>query len=189
MSQVKDDAKSQGSRKSGKLHSAIEQAQAIQQREQLRVMIVDKFNKDFSKGNKNISKLIEEVVTDYFGKEKVTEQSLRSLKDRVGRAVEEYRRDSKSGIYLVMQKKEQNPRLANKISNKEMQRINVVTPKAQDRKKRMETKREVRLHLKNLKRKRKVTQLDRVRHQRPVRLHLRVFTMCKEMMMTNGLHQ
>ena len=73
MSKVQDDAKSQGSRKSGKLHSAIEQAQAIQQREQLRVMIADKFNKDFAKGNKNISKLIEDVVTDYFSKEKVTE--------------------------------------------------------------------------------------------------------------------
>jgi hypothetical protein len=59
MSEIKDDAKSQGSRKSGKLHSAIEQAQAIQQREQLRTMIVDKFNKDFSKGNKNISKIID----------------------------------------------------------------------------------------------------------------------------------
>ena len=80
MSEIKDDAKSQGSRKSGKLHSAIEQAQAIQQREQLRAMIVDKFNKDFSKGNKNITKLIEDIVTDYFGKEKVTEDSLRTLK-------------------------------------------------------------------------------------------------------------
>lgn len=73
MSNTHEDAKSQGSRKSGKLHSAIEQAQAIQQREQLRVMIVDKFNKDFAKGNKQISKLIEDIVTDYFGKEKVTE--------------------------------------------------------------------------------------------------------------------
>jgi hypothetical protein len=63
-----EDAKSQSSKKSGKLHSAIEQAQAIQQREQLRQMIVDKFNKDFSKGNKNIQKLIESAVTDYFGK-------------------------------------------------------------------------------------------------------------------------
>jgi len=43
-------------------------------------MIVDKFNKDFSKGNKNISKFIEDIVTDYFGKEKVTEDSLRTLK-------------------------------------------------------------------------------------------------------------
>lgn len=58
MSQVHDDAKSQGSKKSGKLHSAIEKAQAIQQREQLRQMITDKFNKDFSKGNKKIAKLI-----------------------------------------------------------------------------------------------------------------------------------
>lgn len=30
-------------KKSGKLHSAIEQAQAIQQREQLKKMIIDKF--------------------------------------------------------------------------------------------------------------------------------------------------
>ena len=58
MSQVQDDSKSQGSKKSGKLHSAIEKAQAIQQREQLRQMITDKFNKDFAKGNKNITKLI-----------------------------------------------------------------------------------------------------------------------------------
>jgi hypothetical protein len=73
MSNINEDGKSQGSKKSGKLHSAIEQAQAIQQREQLRVMIVDKFNKDFSKGNKNITKLIEDIVSDYFTKEKVTE--------------------------------------------------------------------------------------------------------------------
>jgi hypothetical protein len=38
-----------------------------------------------------------------------------------------------------------------------MQRISAVTLRVQDRKKRMETKREVRLHLKNLKRKRKAT--------------------------------
>jgi arabinogalactan endo-1,4-beta-galactosidase len=94
-----------GSRKSGKLHSAIEQAQAIQQREQLRVMIVDKFNKDFSKGNKNISKLVEELVADYFSKEKVTEDSLRVLKQRVAKAVEDYRKDNKSCTASQMQKK------------------------------------------------------------------------------------
>lgn len=98
-----------GSRKSGKLHSAIEQAQAIQQREQLRVMIVDKFNKDFSKGNKNITKLIEEQVADYFSKEKVTEESLRVLKTRVAKAVEDYRKDSKSCISPPMQKKASSP--------------------------------------------------------------------------------
>ena len=63
-----DDAKSQGSRKSGKIHSAIEKAQAIQQREQLRQMITDKFHKDFAKGNKNISKLIEDLVAQYFSR-------------------------------------------------------------------------------------------------------------------------
>lgn len=45
-------------KKSGKLNSAIEKAQAIQQREQLRQMVTEKFNKDFSKGNKNITKII-----------------------------------------------------------------------------------------------------------------------------------
>ena len=59
-------------KKSGKLHSAIEKAQAIQQREQLRQMVTEKFNKDFGKGNKNILAIIEEIVADYFLKEKVT---------------------------------------------------------------------------------------------------------------------
>jgi hypothetical protein len=66
MSNPQEDAKSSASRKSGKLHSAIEKAQAIQQREQLRQMIVDKFNKDLAKGNKNINKIIEEIVANFF---------------------------------------------------------------------------------------------------------------------------
>ena len=82
---------SQGSsgeqKKSGKLHSAIEKAQAIQQREQLRQMVTEKFIKDFSKGNKNITRIIEEIVADYFLKEKVTEDSLRHLKAQVSDAV------------------------------------------------------------------------------------------------------
>ncbi len=36
-------------------------------------MITDKFNKDFSKGNKKITKIIENIVAEYFTKEKVTE--------------------------------------------------------------------------------------------------------------------
>lgn len=36
-------------------------------------MITDKFNKDFSKGNPKIKKIIEDIVADYFGKEKITE--------------------------------------------------------------------------------------------------------------------
>ena len=74
-------------KKSGQLHSAIEKAQAIQQREQLRQMVTEKFNKDFSKGNKNISKIIDDIVADYFLKEKVTEDSLRQLKAHVSEAV------------------------------------------------------------------------------------------------------
>ena len=58
--------KSEESKKSGKLHSAIEKAQAIQQREQLRQMVTDKFQKDFAKGNKNISKIIDDIVADFF---------------------------------------------------------------------------------------------------------------------------
>jgi hypothetical protein len=36
-------------------------------------MIFDKFNKDLAKGNKNVSKVIEDIVSDFFTKEKVTE--------------------------------------------------------------------------------------------------------------------
>lgn len=83
-------------KKSGKLHSAIEKAQAIQQREQLRQMVTEKFNKDFAKGNKNISQVIESIVADYFLQEKVTEDTLRQLKVQVADAVAEYRKNSKS---------------------------------------------------------------------------------------------
>ena len=64
--------KQEQTKRSGKLTSAIEKAQAIQQREQLRQMVTEKFNKDFAKGNKNILKIIEDIVADYFLKEKVT---------------------------------------------------------------------------------------------------------------------
>jgi hypothetical protein len=35
-------------------------------------MITDKFHKDFSKGNPKIKKIIEDVVAEYFGREKIT---------------------------------------------------------------------------------------------------------------------
>lgn len=50
-------------------------------------MISDKFTKDLAKGNKNISKIIEEIVNQYFSKEKVTEDSLRVLKQNITKAV------------------------------------------------------------------------------------------------------
>ena len=68
-------------------------------------MILDKFIKDLGKGNKNVNKLIEEIVTDYFTKEKITEESLRVLKQQVTKAVDDYRRDNKSGIHRLIQKK------------------------------------------------------------------------------------
>ena len=82
-----EDVQSTHSKKSGKIHSAIEKAEAIQQREQLRQMILGKFIKDFGK-NKKAKEVIEEIVTDYFVKEKVTEDSLKALKVRVKDATE-----------------------------------------------------------------------------------------------------
>ena len=61
-------------------------------------MIVEKFNKDLGKGNKNVTKIIEDIVVDYFGKEKITEESLRILKQNVVKAIEAYKKDNKSGI-------------------------------------------------------------------------------------------
>lgn len=65
-------------------------------------MIVDKFNKDFAKGNKNITKIIEDIVTEFFQKEKVTEDSLRQLKQTVSKAVEDYRKDNKSCRSIII---------------------------------------------------------------------------------------
>jgi len=62
----------------------------------LRQMITDKFNKDFSKGNPKIKKIIEDIVAEYFGREKITEESLRVLKQNVSKAVDDYRKTSQS---------------------------------------------------------------------------------------------
>jgi hypothetical protein len=48
-------------------------------------MILGKFLKDFGR-NKKAKGIIEEIVTDYFTKEKVTEDSLKALKARVREA-------------------------------------------------------------------------------------------------------
>lgn len=61
-------------------------------------MITDKFNKDFSKGNKNITRLIDDIVADYFSREKITEETLRNLKQDVTKAVENYKKNSQSCI-------------------------------------------------------------------------------------------
>lgn len=59
-------------------------------------MITEKFNKDLAKGNKIISKIIEDLVAQYFGKEKITEESLRALKQDVSKAVDEYKKQSQA---------------------------------------------------------------------------------------------
>lgn len=50
-------------------------------------MVTDKFQKDFAKGNKNINKIIDDIVADFFLNEKVTEDTLRQLKGKVSEAV------------------------------------------------------------------------------------------------------
>lgn len=64
-------------------------------------MITDKFNKDFSKGNPKIKKIIEDIVAEYFGAEKITEDSLRVLKQNVSKAVEDYRKTSQSCKIII----------------------------------------------------------------------------------------
>ena len=64
-------------------------------------MITDKFNKDFSKGNPKIKKIIEDIVVEYFGAEKITEDSLRVLKQNVSKAVEDYRKTSQSCKIII----------------------------------------------------------------------------------------
>jgi hypothetical protein len=64
-------------------------------------MITEKFHKDFSKGNPKIKKIIEDIVTDYFGKEKITEESLRVLKLNVSKAVDEYKKTSQSCTFSI----------------------------------------------------------------------------------------
>jgi hypothetical protein len=65
-------------------------------------MILDKFTKDFAKGNKNITKIIEDIVLKYFSNDKITEDSLRVLKQTVSKAVEDYRRDNKTCISVFI---------------------------------------------------------------------------------------
>lgn len=59
-------------------------------------MVSEKFNKDFAKGNKIISKIIEDIVNEYFSHEKVTEETLRQLKSRVTSAVGDFRKNNPS---------------------------------------------------------------------------------------------
>ena len=59
-------------------------------------MVTDKFQKDFAKGNHKIVNIIDDIVTDFFLNEKVTEESLRHLKARVSEAVGSYKKNSQS---------------------------------------------------------------------------------------------
>jgi hypothetical protein len=59
-------------------------------------IITDKLNKDFSKGNPKIKKNIGDIVTEYFSREKITVDSLRLLKQKVSKSVDEYRKTSQS---------------------------------------------------------------------------------------------
>lgn len=74
--------------KSSKVKATISRAEAIQQREQLRQMVLNKFINDLAKNNKKKQSVIEQEVNNFFKSEKITEQSLKELKNRVHAAVE-----------------------------------------------------------------------------------------------------
>lgn len=96
---------------SGRADSKVEKAQTIQQREQLKKMVTEKFVKDLSKGSKNITKIIQDIVAKYFESEKVTEDSLRQLKATVSQAVGEYKQNNPTNSVKgssVASKKESN---------------------------------------------------------------------------------
>jgi hypothetical protein len=82
-------------------------------------MILDKFIKDFAKGNKNITKIIEDIVLNYFSNDKITEDSLRVLKQTVSKAVEDYRKDNKSCISFFIKKKVSSQPLLNSKFSRE----------------------------------------------------------------------
>ena len=73
--------------KSAKVKNAISKAEAIQQREQLRQMVLNKFINDLAKNNKKKQDLIQAEVDAFFKIEKITEKSLKDLKNRVQAAV------------------------------------------------------------------------------------------------------
>ncbi|CAD8164507.1 unnamed protein product [Paramecium pentaurelia] len=73
---------------SARVKSAIERAGLLQQREQLREMLINKFTKDYAQGNKNKEVLIQQIVNEYFINEQVTENSLKQLKTKVIEAVQ-----------------------------------------------------------------------------------------------------
>ncbi|KRX10850.1 hypothetical protein PPERSA_12201 [Pseudocohnilembus persalinus] len=70
-----------------KVKSTINRAEAIQQREQLRQMVLNKFITDLAKNNKKKQAVIEQEVQNFFASEKVTEATLKDLKARVYAAV------------------------------------------------------------------------------------------------------
>jgi cob(I)alamin adenosyltransferase len=78
-------------------------------------MILGKFLKDFGK-NKKAKDIIEEIVTDYFTKEKVTEDSLKALKTRVRDATANIKGSCTS---LLIQKAQKSTR---RVSNRSKSR-------------------------------------------------------------------
>ena len=132
-------------------------------------MITDKFNKDFSRGNKNISRLIEEIVADYFLKEKVTEDSLRILKQNVSQAVEHYRRNSQSGIHNLIQK-----RLHQKDLKLQIKIFKIVKTI------------KVKLHRNHRKSRKLQVLVDQIEVLKLAQLLLNQYTVFKMMMMING---
>lgn len=63
------------------------------------------------------------MVADYFGKEKITEESLRVLKTNVAKAVDDYRKDNKTGTYPYIQRRASSPSHPSRTNQPAMTRI------------------------------------------------------------------
>ena len=66
---------------STRVRSAIDRAGMIQQREQLKQTLFNKFLSDYGKGNPRIKEVIQDIINEYFANEQVYNlNSYRSMK-------------------------------------------------------------------------------------------------------------
>ena len=78
------DSASVHSKASGsKVKSTLSRAEIIQQRDQLRQMVLSKFIAEYGKNNKKFIPQIEQTVDEFFRSERVTEAGLKKLKAKI----------------------------------------------------------------------------------------------------------
>ncbi|CAK76015.1 unnamed protein product (macronuclear) [Paramecium tetraurelia] len=71
-----------------KKKESIDKALLQQQREQLKQTVLERFIKDFGKNNKNKIQIITNIVNEYFSKTRVTDVTLKNLKQQVQQAIQ-----------------------------------------------------------------------------------------------------